>query len=320
MQLSIIIPAYNVEPYLSACIDSLVADIYESNTSKFEIIIVNDGSTDNTYVIADAYAQKYDFIRVVDKPNGGLSDARNSGIAQASGSFISFIDSDDIIKHHFISDILNLIENYTEVDIISFDIHKFFGSPEFSDSIFVFNIIPKEFYCSKPLITCNKIYNRKLLNTKIFPVGKYYEDVWTTPSIIFESEKFIHINNDYYGYRQRQGSITANIDSKYMDILGALDVISKHTKDNFIKNVMVSQFFTLMLLSLRLPFRMACQNIDKIFEFFAQQHNIKPFNNKLHERLAFNLFALFKNNSKFIFLLCRPAVMLHLSIKKYRGR
>lgn len=91
--LSIVVPVYDVEQYLPRCIDSIL----EQTFTDFELILVNDGSTDNCPIICDEYADKDDRIKVIHKENGGLSDARNTGINKASGKYISFIDSDDFI-------------------------------------------------------------------------------------------------------------------------------------------------------------------------------------------------------------------------------
>ena len=91
--LSIVVPVYDVEQYLPRCIDSIL----EQTFTDFELILVNDGSTDNCPIICDEYADKFDRIKVIHKENGGLSDARNTGINKASGKYISFIDSDDFI-------------------------------------------------------------------------------------------------------------------------------------------------------------------------------------------------------------------------------
>lgn len=320
MKLSIIVPAYNVEDYLAACIVSLVKDIEGNYKEEFEIVIVNDGSTDNTLNLALQIANECSYVKVIDKINGGLSDARNTGINASSGKFLSFIDSDDIMKANFIKDILYVIDKFDDVDVITFDIHKFFGKPCFSVANFSYSTVVRDFYCSKPLIACNKIYRSDLFNNIKFPVGKYFEDIWTTPKLILLAKSFIHISNDYYGYRQRKGSITASVDSKYMDILGALNSVCNRTDSDFIKNVMVSQFFTLMLLSLRLPLRYASKNISIIFASFYNLPNVTPYNNKNIESIAFMLFKLLGKRSKLIFLICKPLVSIHLFIKNFRGR
>ena len=99
MRVSVIIPVYNLEKYIGRCLDSLVSQDF----SDYEVIVVNDGSTDNTAQICDEYARKYDFIRAVHKKNGGVSSARNLGIDLAEGEYIMFVDGDDYVTSNYIS-------------------------------------------------------------------------------------------------------------------------------------------------------------------------------------------------------------------------
>ena len=96
--ISVIVPIYNVDKYLDACIESAVSQSYRN----IEIILVDDGSTDRCPEICDAWAEKDSRIRVIHKENGGLSDARNKGMASSTGAFISFVDSDDILEPEYI--------------------------------------------------------------------------------------------------------------------------------------------------------------------------------------------------------------------------
>ena len=106
VKISVIVPVYNVEKYLEKCLDSLV----NQTLKDIEIIIVNDGSLDNSQEIIDKYAKKHKTIKSYIKENGGLSDARNYGIKQASGKYISFIDSDDYVKENMYELMYNKLE------------------------------------------------------------------------------------------------------------------------------------------------------------------------------------------------------------------
>ena len=97
-KISIIIPVYNVEKYLNKCIDSCIGQTY----SNFEIILINDGSIDNSPAICDKFAAQYDYIKVIHKQNSGVSDARNAGLEIASGKYVTFVDSDDIIHEKYL--------------------------------------------------------------------------------------------------------------------------------------------------------------------------------------------------------------------------
>ena len=99
MRVSVIIPVYNLEKYIGRCLDSLISQDF----SDYEVIVVNDGSTDNTALICDEYAKKYNFIKAVHKKNGGVSSARNLGIDLAEGEYIMFVDGDDYVTSNYIS-------------------------------------------------------------------------------------------------------------------------------------------------------------------------------------------------------------------------
>jgi len=124
MKFSIIVPVYNVEDYLKQCLDSIIGQTY----TNFEIIIVNDGSKDNSQQIIDEYEQKYpSLIKAFKKENGGLSDARNFGVEKVVGDYILFVDSDDYINKELLEKLNEVIVRDKEPEIISFDaqvIHK----------------------------------------------------------------------------------------------------------------------------------------------------------------------------------------------------
>ena len=115
--ISVIVPVYNIEGYLGKCIDSIIAQTYKD----LEIILVDDGSSDHCGAICDKYAKKDNRIKVIHKPNGGLSDARNHGIEAATGSYLGFVDGDDYIEPQMYEKLHNaLVENDAEMSICSF--------------------------------------------------------------------------------------------------------------------------------------------------------------------------------------------------------
>ena len=124
MQFSIVIPVYNVAPYLRECVDSVLAQ----NSTDYEIILVDDGSTDNSPAICDEYAEKYSQIKVIHKTNGGLSDARNFGIKKAQGDYLMFLDSDDFWnRENVLLDLHNIIKE-NNPDLIIHELSSFYNS------------------------------------------------------------------------------------------------------------------------------------------------------------------------------------------------
>ena len=117
MQLSIIVPVYNVADYLAKCLDSLLAQDLPQN--EYEIIVVNDGSTDNSGEIAQQYADKYANITLINQGNQGLSGARNTGIKCAKGDYIQFVDSDDYLEENVLGGLLKQVEK-DNLDVLRF--------------------------------------------------------------------------------------------------------------------------------------------------------------------------------------------------------
>ena len=142
MKISIIVPVYNVEKYLKRCVYSLLCQDLPS--SEYEIILVNDGSTDNSVSIAKSFANKYDNIRLISQENQGLSGARNTGLAYASGEYIFFVDSDDFVKPNIIGKVYNkCIENNLDI--------CFYGYEHLDSDLNVIKL-------SKPLCKTDRVY------------------------------------------------------------------------------------------------------------------------------------------------------------------
>lgn len=210
-KISVIVPVYKVEAYIEQCIDSILSQTYKN----LEVILVDDGSPDCCPQICEEYALRDSRVKVVHKYNGGLSDARNFGMREATGEFISFVDSDDYIDIHMYETMMNgLHEN--ECDIVECHCVKFcdIEKPDaiISDEVQILN--SKEWLTESGLgefISCvvwNKIYRRSLFQNIEFPVGRHYEDEATTYKVIYKAEKILRMNSAYYFYRQREGSIT----------------------------------------------------------------------------------------------------------------
>ena len=203
--LTVVIPVYNVEKYLDRCLKSILIQEWKN----YDIILVDDGSTDRSPQICDDYVKAYDFISVIHKENGGLSEARNTGISQAKGEYVYFPDSDDWIEPNAFSDLAEVIES-NQYDIISFN-REFVKSEHDiikSDSKRTKRLTGKEALIdmfSYGFITGfanDKIYRKALFtkNTIQFPVGKYYEDLGTNYKLFLAAKKVYATNQKYYHY------------------------------------------------------------------------------------------------------------------------
>ncbi len=212
--ISIIVPIYNVEKYLKRCIDSIINQTY----TNLEIILVNDGSTDNSKAICDKYKNLDERVKLIDKENGGLSDARNVGINYATGKYIGFIDADDYIDSRMYQILYNNIKNTnSDLSICSYIKIKEneIRNIDFFNDIKIFN---KEDALYELLndnlidnYAWNKLYNKELFNQVKYPYGKKFEDIGTTYKIIDKTKSVVVTNYCGYYYVNRENSITNNL-------------------------------------------------------------------------------------------------------------
>lgn len=214
--ISVVVPVYNVASYLPQCLDSLISQTY----MDLEIIVVNDGSTDDSPSICDNYAAKDKRVKVIHKINGGLSDARNVGIKQAIGEWIYFADSDDWLDITALSKLYEFaITN--NCDIVQGNFYyiypdRFLYRKE-SRTERNKNILTRE-EAMRLLIINDRIKNfawGKLYKTRIvkdlkFPEGKYYEDCFWQHFVIDKIDRYGIIDIPLYNYRQRKGSLSSD--------------------------------------------------------------------------------------------------------------
>ena len=211
MKISVIVPVYKVEPYLDKCVSSIVNQTY----SNLEIILVDDGSPDNCPAMCDAWAEKDSRIRVIHKPNGGLSDARNAGMAAATGELMAFVDSDDRIATDMYE---HLYQRLTEdsSDIAACGVQMVW-TDETSHRMLTrsgncilnqeeaMRAIIEESWLKQPV--WYKLYKTELVRDILFPVGKYHEDVFWSYQAVGRADKVSVSDHIGYYYLQRGGSI-----------------------------------------------------------------------------------------------------------------
>ena len=209
---SVIVPVYNVSAYLDKCVKSLLQQTY----NNIQIILVDDGSTDDSPTKCDNYAKQDSRITVVHKPNGGLSSARNVGLKNASGEYVMFVDSDDWVTQEFCQEGVNaIVKNH--VDIASFGLCFVYddhlrtirsNSPmilEAKDAIA--DLITDEVPIFNYL--CNKIFKRSLFDNIKFLEGYRFEDIAIAYRLIDKARKIFVSDKVTYYYLQRGGSITS---------------------------------------------------------------------------------------------------------------
>ena len=225
--LTVVIPVYNVEKYLKRCIESILVQEWK----HYDILLVDDGSTDHSPQICDDYVKAYDFISVIHKENGGLSEARNTGISHAKGEYVYFPDSDDWLESDTFIALAEALESQ-EFDIISFN-REFVKGEE--DAIVSEPEVTQVFEGKDAFVQMlkhtyitgfanDKIYRKSLFidNNILFPSRKYYEDLGTNYKLFLSAQKVYATNQKYYHYLiDNPDSITQSWnEKKFRDMFG----------------------------------------------------------------------------------------------------
>ncbi len=316
--ISIIVPVYNVEAYLKRCIESIINQTYKD----IEIILVDDGSTDNSSKICDEYKNKDKRIKVIHKVNGGLSSARNRGLDIAKGKYIGFVDSDDYISPKMYEILYKeLINNKADMAMC--------------DSIYIKNdnkiindynitIFTKKDAIKRLLTTDNKVnpsawnklYKKELFKNIRYPIGFVYEDIITTYLIINKCKKIVYLNCKLYKYNVRNNSII-NYKNKNT-IYNKLEIVEKRAKlikkeypdylnlviNNYIRHLV---FTILDIYSLNNKDFKNDIFLKKRIDYFKKT-KIKVLNIKYIGKRAYILFMFLKINipiTSYIYKLCK---------------
>lgn len=222
--ISVIIPIYNIGQYVNRCVDSVIRQTYKN----IEIVLVDDGSTDNSSLICDAYKMKDERITVIHKENGGLSDARNCGIEHMTGDYLTFVDGDDYISVNCIETLYKtLIASEAKISVCKIKYVKendkiiLVSSSKFSNiKMFHKTEAIKNFLIMKDIDTsvCGKLYPKQAFKNIRFPYGKLFEDLGTTYKILDLYDEIAYCNSECYFYVSRENSIqTQKFDLKKMD-------------------------------------------------------------------------------------------------------
>ena len=213
MLLSIIVPVYNVHEYIRRCIDSLLKTDPEM---EYEILLVNDGSTDDSGNICDEYASRYDYIKVIHKSNGGLSDARNHGLQHAVGMYVMFVDSDDYVEENSIHSLYHEIAG-GQCDIYCSNYYSLTGSVRKdlqytpTDEVVCGQAFLKYQLEHGTMISTvvQNVYRREYLlkNQLLFKKGIYHEDEEWYPRVFLSADSVACVKTGYYVYCIRENSI-----------------------------------------------------------------------------------------------------------------
>lgn len=229
--ISVIVPVYNVAKYLDVCIASIQKQTY----TNLEILLIDDGSTDESGSICDRYALEDKRIRVIHQKNEGLSTARNKGVSACKGEYIAFIDSDDFIDKSFVESMYKVMVR-SECDLVCMEAVRFYDGDEkkvysywkrIDNQKRYYTVYSSEkmlniaFYQKLSVTDAQlKLYRKRLFENVQFPVGRYYEDLATTYLFILYSNRVAVINHQLYAYRFRESSImTSTFNDKCLDCI-----------------------------------------------------------------------------------------------------
>lgn len=230
IQISIIVPCYNVQKYVQAALQSILDNTQPEHYSRLEIIIINDGSTDNTFEIVEQFLQTCPIThRIINQENLGLSAARNTGMAQARGNYWLFLDSDDVFHHHALDKLLTILDKYTP-DLVEFDATAFTQISELDDlsraTLYQNYFIDVKSQSENALFRTfeenrwyvwSRCYHKKLFEKQKFEYGKLFEDFMTIPYVYFAAQDIFRLPESLLGYRQNATSITANISHRTLN-------------------------------------------------------------------------------------------------------
>lgn len=319
MRFSIIIPIYRVEQYLRQCIDSVLAQSF----TDFEVILVDDGSTDNCPAICDEYAQRDMRVKVIHKPNGGLSDARNAGLDIAKGEYVLFLDSDDWWDNsEFLKKLNGTIEK-ENADIIIFGMKKFYSNDGRIGDV----CIPKKCdgatralshaqaiqkYMQRNIFVacaCDKAIRKSVIDStsQRFVKGQLSEDIEWCAKLLKKDVAIDVLEEAVYVYRQQvTTSITANVNAK--NILCILDVIKRYATYDVsvpLKHFLANQYVLLITNLMRLPGEERSKFENDVKQYWwLLNYNWYPYVNKVSKvkPLGFNLT---KKILRFYYLLLR---------------
>ena len=286
--ISVVVPIYNVENYLKKCIESIINQTYD----YIEIILVDDGSTDKSGEICDEYEKIDTRIQVIHKENGGLSDARNSGLRIARGEYIAFIDSDDFIEKNFIEVLYKLCkENNAEIAQCEFGkvgYEKFNIVQEKKDTEILIKTGKQmiyDIYNGKHMIytvAWNKLYKRSLFKGIEYPKGKINEDEATTYKLFYKATKVVITNQKLYNDVYRKNSImNRKYNIKRLDGLWAferrMEFFKEKNEKELLKLTQVAYAYELM------------RSYGNVREYIENSNEIQKDLLKKHKKIAIKL-------------------------------
>ena len=306
IKVSIIIPVYGVEKYIAKCLDSLVNQTLED----IEIIVVNDGSPDDSQKIIDKYVRKYpNKIKSYIKENGGQGSARNYGLEKSTGEYIGYVDSDDYVELDMYEKLYNLAKK-DKLDIAicgSYNVDEITNNKDIDLDKIIFEDMHTNAFFGR-MAVWNKIYKRDILKNVEFRSKKWYEDLDFTLKVLANAKKVGYINEPLYDYLIRQGS-TMNNDNleRNLEILDAFDNIKGNKKLDKYNDIMEFLMIDHIYISA----------VVRVINSIGSNKEKKEYINKLVNYVKDN-YPNYKNN-KYLYLLSgnRKIIYKLINLRRY---
>ena len=283
MKVSVVVPVYNVEKYLKRCLDSIINQTYKN----IEIILVNDGSKDNSRDICEEYEKNFDNIILINQENGGLSAARNTGLEYVKGEAVTFVDSDDWLELDAIKYYVDSMKKYNVDMVVTNNIR----TKDYQKNILQPNnikeeVLTQEDYAKKffkidgnsiEYYAWSKLYKREIMEDVEFPVGLFAEDVLGTFRYMKNSQSIFYSNKITYNYFINDNGLTAKFGDKDFDLEKIWDTIVEESEGyenkNFLKYAVINRK--------RIDFNLLC----RIALAENKEENIEKYNRKITELL-----------------------------------
>jgi glycosyltransferase involved in cell wall biosynthesis len=227
-KISVVIPIYNVQNYLRKCVDSVLAQ----DLKDIEIILVDDGATDASGQMLEEHYAHHPQIKIIHQKNGGLSDARNAGLAIAQGDYLAFVDGDDYIAPHMMG-LMHALATKHQADIVICDLQRVDECGKLIKHMPQTPNLPEVFdlkehthvFSDIAYFACNKLFHNRLFKDKKFEKGIHFEDIALVPQLLLAAKRIAKTDQALYYYLERSDSISKSHSLKGLDMLKAVEGI-----------------------------------------------------------------------------------------------
>lgn len=304
VKVSVIIPVYNVENYLSKCLDS----VFSQTLDSYEVIAINDGSNDNSLNILNTYLKKYSNLKIIDQCNQGISKSRNLGISESKGEYIMFLDSDDYMENNMLYD-MYIKAKSESLDIVVCDYYTVYSSTVSKQLEKVSDFSNTTITDSKNLIfeinpsPWNKLFKSSFLKQQKyrFPLDLKYEDLGYIPLLFLNAKKIGKVNKPLYNYMVRENSQTTIVDDRIFDIFSILNILYREYSSHNIHNTSEVEYLFIKKLTTYNLQQKYCKNskigykfVDESFGYLSAKYP-KWRNNIYLKKESFIKRAIKKN-------------------------